>query len=63
VKNRLIATQVLLGVYTKTNIILATITMSNPTGIWMIIRQFQVLLLFIITGAYLPKNVVDFWLD
>lgn len=34
--------------------------MSNPTGIWHSVHQFQALLLLIITGAYIPKNVVDF---
>lgn len=36
--------------------------MSNPSGLWLIFNQFQTLLLLLITGAYIPKDIIDYLL-
>jgi hypothetical protein len=41
-------------------VIASALNFSSPSGFWQMVNQFQNILLLIISGAYMPKKVVDY---
>ena len=35
-------------------------SLSSPQGLWISVNQLQLILLLLLTGAYFPKQVVDY---
>lgn len=49
-----------LGIAVSTVVLTSMLSSSSPATMWAIINQIQLLLLLLLTGAYFPKDVVDF---
>jgi len=42
------------------NLASSLLSLTSPQSIWLIIGQFQLLMLLLLTGAYIPKFVADY---
>ena len=38
----------------------AFVSLSSPHGFFMTVKQFQLILLTLLTNAYIPKNIIEF---
>ena len=54
-KNAQAATQVTAGITVGIIITLSIVNMSSPTGLWLVVNLFQMLMLLILTGAFIPE--------
>ena len=41
--------------------VIATLNFSSPQGLWIVLNSYQLLMLLLITGAYFPKEIADFF--
>ena len=57
IQNSRTATQIFIGVSMGLAAILSLISMSSLVGVWSMINHFQMLLLLLITGAFIPRIV------
>ena len=57
IKKAQISTQATIGVTMGAVVLVSTINLTSHVGIWSIINLFQMLLLLILTGAFIPKIV------
>ena len=57
IKNSQTVTQILICVSMGLAAILSLISMSSLVGVWSMINHFQMLLLLLITGAFIPRIV------
>ena len=60
IQNAQIATQSMVGTSMGVAAAVSLINMSSPVGIWSIIHQFQMLMLLILTGAFIPIIVRNY---
>ena len=56
-KNAQTTTQVTAGITVGIIITLSIVNMSSPTGLWIVVNLFQMLMLLILTGAFIPKTL------
>ena len=42
-------------------IMISSISLSSPQGIWIMFNHYQLLMLILLTGAYFPKQIADFF--
>ena len=49
-----------IGVAVGTGIVISIINMTSPAGIWPIINLFQMLMLLILTGAFIPEMIKSY---
>ena len=57
IQNAQTATQSTIGASMGVAAAVSLMNMSSPVGIWSIINQFQMLMLLILTGAFIPETV------
>ena len=57
IQNSQTATQSTIGASMGVAAAVSLMNMSSPVGIWSIINQFQMLMLLILTGAFIPETV------
>ena len=57
IKQAQISTQSTIGASMGVAAAVSLMNMSSPVGIWSIINQFQMLMLLILTGAFIPETV------
>ena len=60
IKNAQIATQAMIGISMSVAISISMINFSSPVGIWSLINLFQMLMLLILTGAFIPETVREY---
>ena len=57
IKKAQTTTQATIGIAMTTAAVVSMVNMTSPIGIWSIIHLFQMLLLLILTGAFIPETV------
>ena len=60
IKQAQISTQSTIGASMGLAASVSLLNMSSPVGIWSIVNQFQMLLLLLLTGAFIPETVRQF---
>ena len=60
VKSQVISTQSVAGLSSFAAVISSSLNLSSPIGLWIIINQFQLLILILFFGVYIPKDVKDY---
>ena len=50
-------TYIVLALYIVVAILISIINKRSPIGMWSLINQFQLLMLLLLTGTYMPKTV------
>ena len=60
IKQAQISTQSTIGASMGLAAAVSLMNMSSPVGIWSIVNQFQMLLLLLLTGAFMPATVRQF---
>ena len=50
----------IIGVVSLLSVVMSMWNMSSPQGLWMTMNQFQLILLILLTGAFIPHIVVDY---
>ena len=60
VQNTVYTTQGAVAAGSSASIIASLLTVSSPAAIWLMINQYQMLILLPLIGAFLPKNIQDF---
>ena len=60
IKKAQISTQATIGVTMGAAVLVSAINMTSPLGIWSLINLFQMLLILILTGAYIPTTVKQY---
>ena len=55
------STQATAGAAIGVAMTLSIVNMSSPVGIWLIVGLFQMLMLLILTGAFIPKTLREFF--
>ena len=60
IKRAQIATQVMIGITMSFATAVSIINMRSIIGIWSILHLFQMLMLLILTGAFIPKTVKQY---
>ena len=50
-------TYIVLALYIVVAILISIINKRSPIGMWSLINQFQLLMLLLLAGAYMPKTV------
>ena len=50
-------TYIVLALYIVIAILISIINKLSPIGMWSLINQFQLLMLLLLTGTYMPKTV------
>ena len=57
IQNAQTATQSIIGASMGMATAVSLMNMSSPVGLWSIINQFQMLMLLLLTGAFIPLTV------
>ena len=57
IQNAQTATQSTMGTSMGVAAAISLMNMSSPIGVWSIVNQFQMLMLMILTGAFIPETV------
>ena len=57
IRNAQIITKAMIGGIIVLAASVAIVSFTNPVGIWLIINLFQMLMLLILTGAFIPETV------
>ena len=57
IKNAQIVTQAMIAGIMAIAVANSVVNLSSPIGIWSIVNHFQMLLLLILTGAFIPETV------
>ena len=57
IKNAQITTQAMLGISMGVATAISIVNISSPVGLWSVINLFQMLMLLILTGAFIPETV------
>ena len=60
IKDAQIATQTMISGIIAIAFVNSIANMASPVGIWSIINQFQMLMLLILTGAFIPTTVKEY---
>lgn len=53
-------TQGIAGAGTVAVTAVSIMNLSSPQGLWLMVNQIQLCMLLLLTGAYIPKDVVDY---
>ena len=56
-KNAQISTDAMIGTAMVLGVFFSIVNMSSPVGIWSLVNQFQILMLLLLTGAFIPKSI------
>ena len=59
-ENAQVATQVMVAVGLSFALFSSIANMSSPQTFWMTLKQFQLILLTLLTSAYIPRKIVKF---
>ena len=62
VKNAQITTQASVGVSMSVAVLVSIVQFTSPICIWSILNQFQMIMLLIFTGAFIPEAVREYLL-
>jgi hypothetical protein len=54
------ATTAIIGAISVVSVGFSMCGLSTPQGVWMTLKQFQLILLILLTGAYIPTSIVDY---
>ena len=57
IQNAQTATQSMIGTSMGVAVAISLMNMSSPIGLWSTINQFQMLILLLLTGAFIPQTV------
>ena len=60
IKDAQIVTQTMISGIIAIAFVNSIANMASPVGIWSIINQFQMLMLLILTGAFIPTTVKEY---
>ena len=60
IKNAQITTQAMIGTIMAIALANSAVNLSSPIGIWSIVNLFQMLMLLILTGAFIPTTVKEY---
>ena len=60
IENAQIATQAVVSAGLSFSLLSSFSNLSSPQSFLMTVRQFQLILLTLLTSAYIPKNIIDF---
>ena len=61
IQNAQITTQATIGTTVGLIAVISIINLSSPVGIWCVIKQIQILMLVLLTGAYIPLRMRFFF--
>ena len=53
-------TYIVLALYIVVAILISIINKWSPIGMWFLVNQFQLLMLLLLTGTYMPKTVKQY---
>ena len=57
---KLVMGQAISGVASGVSVVFSLWNLSTPTGLWMTMNQFQLILLLLLTKSNIPKSIVDY---
>ena len=57
IKNAQTSTQAVIGTSMGVAAAVSLMNMSSPVGVWSIINQFQMFMMLLLTGAFIPLTV------
>ena len=57
ITNAQIVTNVMIGSAMILGVFFSIVNMTSPVGIWSLVNQFQILILLLLTGAFIPKSI------
>lgn len=60
VKGSILATQTMTAIAYAMNIASSSISLTSPQSLWLIIGQFQLLMLLLISEAFIPRDIADY---
>ena len=60
IKNAQITTQVMIGTIMAIAVANSAVNLSSPISMWSIVNLFQMLMLLILTGAFIPTAVKEY---
>ena len=63
IENAELITHILIGAIIFVSVLVSIINVSSPISMWFIINQFQMLMLLLLTRAYMPKRVRQYLTD